>query len=63
MIIKKYEVEAMFKNIEKIRTFYAKKYETAPINVNFIIQKKVIFVMVNGESKEYINKVQELKCV
>lgn len=63
MIIKKHEIESLFKGIEKVRDFYAKKHNIHASKVNFVIQGHYIYVMIDKVHKETINKIEELKSV
>ncbi len=63
MIVKKYEIETLFKGIEKVRSFYAKKHNVNNAKVNFVIQGHYIYVMVDKVHKETINKIEELKTI
>ncbi len=63
MIVRKKDIESIYSNLNKLRLFYAHKYNVSDKAVNFIIQSTVIFVMVEGKNVDVIREIKELKQV
>ena len=60
MIVRKKDIESIYTNINKLRVFYAHKYNTHEKTVNFIIQSTVIFIMIDGKNVDVIREIKEL---
>ena len=61
MIVRKKEIEDLYKSLNKVKVFYAKKHNVHESKVNFIIQATVIFIMIDGVHKEEIRQIKELQ--
>lgn len=63
MIVRKKEIKDFYSIVNKLRVFYAHKYNVHEKKVNFIIQSTVIFIMVDNKNVDVIRDIKQLEQV